>query len=150
VSVSTVPLAAVTAATTVIVAVTPFERLPRFVVTVPFVPTSGAVILPWLDEALANTVPVGSAFETTTPVASSLPLFDTVIEYVSVEPDATFGGAASARRRSADGCPPPPPDTTLYTTVRAEPFATASAAFTVKDLGPVEDVSIAVPLATGP
>lgn len=43
---STVPDSAVTVTTTVMVAVAPFARLPRFTVTVPLLPTAGAVTAP--------------------------------------------------------------------------------------------------------
>jgi hypothetical protein len=45
-SVSTVPDGAVTVTTTLMVAVAPFARLPRFTVTVPLLPTAGAVTVP--------------------------------------------------------------------------------------------------------
>jgi hypothetical protein len=43
---STVPDSAVTVTTTLMVAVAPFARLPRFTITVPLLPTAGAVTAP--------------------------------------------------------------------------------------------------------
>jgi hypothetical protein len=60
VSLRTAPMGALTVATMLMVALAPFARLPRLTVTVPLVPTGGAVTVPWLAATFANTVSTGS------------------------------------------------------------------------------------------
>ena len=88
--------------------------------------------------------------ETTTPVAVTWPAFVTFIEYVSVAPGDTLPGADSVIPTSAGVCPPPPPATTLYVEVSVDGLPTLSVDVTVNVLVPLDDVSIGLPLATGP
>jgi hypothetical protein len=101
VSVSTVPGFAITLTATLMVARALAGRFPRFTLTVPLLPMAGAVTVPWLDEALAKTLPAGVAFETATPVAVIALAFLTSMEYVTVPPDGVRFGADSIRPTSA-------------------------------------------------
>ena len=101
VSVSTVPGLAITVTTTLMVARAMAGRFPRFTLTVPLLPMAGAVTIPWLDEALAKTVPAGVALDTRTPVAVLALAFLTSMEYVSVPPDRVRFGADSKIPTSA-------------------------------------------------
>ena len=80
VSFSVVPPAALTVTTSVTVKLAPLLRLLTLQLTVPALPTAGAVQLPCVALTLEKTVPVGSVSLATTPLATPGPPLVTVNE----------------------------------------------------------------------